>query len=639
MGDAALASQDLGVVKWFGGFNNKTNRENHFGFIESIRGEEVFVHKSGLVNLERLSEGDKVSFSVAAGAKGPQATQVREFSAENEGVFDLLSVLKSAEADHSREIYFNFLQDLERFFHSASEDNKSEIALALFDDAAGRALIRAFRNSTEVYQQILLSVSFLGFVEKGAALESLPSKLIKENEETICRLICDGSISTASHSFVSSAPQAILYACGLMGLIDERTLQKRGNELRAYLRKKFSNPDGIEALLYKDIFATCIQRIGGYTESPVIWDMISELLLKKYLYERNFAKAIQLFRSNAGLERKIDCFILYNLAQLLAAGNNLQTTYQVFVHSLWQALANKQIDVEAQAGRILSLFPSCGTMKRAIAAEPSLEQEQWNGRAFAEDLRNASYERDLSCEAVYWEKQDTYLCRGSLCLSPQIRPNLDRRYLDFSIYDWFVHFGVEFWGSEDHQLRDFPVKLGGYLNRLREIMPRLRCRSCCELMVPDFRYSRVKCTVYEDGEWVQKDMAAAYRNTIFYCNNESCREHSVKHYINHCLGNLCYDLIDSRDLTIKCDTGRLICKGCASCCGEHGKSNPVGFCPECGAHLQLFEDPNQVSRFGRPLRFVQCSNQACGFRIFEPGLPKKFYLESCQPVHQAMGYV
>ena len=196
-----------------------------------------------------------------------------------------------------------------------------------------------------------------------------------------------------------------------------------------------------------------------------------------------------------------------------------------------------------------------------------------------------------------------------------------------------------FRSSEDHQIRDFPIKLAGYLNRLREIMPRLRCRSCSELMVPDFKYSRVKCSVYENGQWIQKDMSAAYRNTVFYCYNESCHEHNVKYYINHCLGYLCYDLIDSRDLKMKCDAGLLICQGCGSCCGEHAKSNPVGFCPECGANLRLFESPNQVSRFGRRLRFVQCSNQSCGFEISEPRLPKKFYLDSCQPVHLVEGYV
>ena len=244
----------------------------------------------------------------------------------------------------------------------------------------------------------------------------------------------------------------------------------------------------------------------------------------------------------------------------------------------------------------------------------------------------------LSCEAVFWEKQKKYLCRGSLCSNPQIKPDPQRHFLDYTIYDWLVHFGVEFWKSENHQVRDFPIKLAGYFNRLREILSRLHCRSCNNLMVPDFKYSRVKCSVYENGRWVEKDMAAAYRNTLFYCNDAACSEFGHRYYINHCLESRCYDLIDSRDLKVKCDNGVLVCKGCGSCCPQHGKTDPVGFCPECGAHLQLYEDPDQVSPFGRNDRFVRCSNEKCGFELNEPGLPKKFYSKTCQPVHVVRDY-
>lgn len=645
--------RELGVVKWFGGFNSKTNRENDFGFIESIHGEDIFVHKSALIESTTLLEGGKVSFSVTQGAKGPQATEVRKFSLGNEEVLDFVNVLKRYKGRSVTATYLRYLKELEQFFYSSPDDVKSKIAKALFEDDAGRSLIGGFRDEVGVYRQVLLSTDFQDFIGQGPNLDSLPYELILENEESICRLICEGSITSLSRDFVESATLPILYACGLVDLIDEQTLQGRESELRVYLRNKFADPDGEDATLYKEIFTACIDRIGGYKGSPVIWSMLSELLLKKYLYDRNFDKASHLFNSDSGLERKIDCFILYNLAQLLEAGNDLRTTYQIFVHLLWQALANKQVDVEDQAGRVLSLFPSCGTMKLPMVAELADEQEvddpfevligldpEPSSERYAYNtLRKPLQERNLSCEAVYWEKQNKYLCRGSVCSNPQIRPNLKRSYLDFSIYDWLVYLGVQFWGSEDHQIRDFPIKLAGYLNRLREIMPRLRCRSCSELMVPDFKYSRVKCSVYENGQWVQKDMAAAYRNTVFYCNNGSCQEHNTKYYINHCLGYLCYDLIDSRDLKMKCDAGLLICKGCGSCCGEHAKSNPVGFCPECGAHLQLFQDPSEVSRFGRKLRFVRCSNQSCGFGIAEPGLPKKFYLNSCQPVHLVQGYI
>ena len=60
-----------GTVKWF-------NAEKGFGFIESAGKNDVFVHFSAIVKegYKALVEGDKVEFSVVAGAKGDQATDV-----------------------------------------------------------------------------------------------------------------------------------------------------------------------------------------------------------------------------------------------------------------------------------------------------------------------------------------------------------------------------------------------------------------------------------------------------------------------------------------------------------------------------------------------------------------------------------
>jgi cold shock CspA family protein len=38
----------VGFVKWFGGINKKTGKENEYGFIESIDGDDLFVHASQL---------------------------------------------------------------------------------------------------------------------------------------------------------------------------------------------------------------------------------------------------------------------------------------------------------------------------------------------------------------------------------------------------------------------------------------------------------------------------------------------------------------------------------------------------------------------------------------------------------------
>jgi cold shock protein len=61
-----------GTVKWF-------NEQKGFGFIEKDEGGDVFVHYTAITGsgFRTLQEGQRVSFDIQQGQKGPAAANVK----------------------------------------------------------------------------------------------------------------------------------------------------------------------------------------------------------------------------------------------------------------------------------------------------------------------------------------------------------------------------------------------------------------------------------------------------------------------------------------------------------------------------------------------------------------------------------
>ncbi|MDO8754673.1 MAG: cold-shock protein [Anaerolineales bacterium] len=66
-----MSERIIGTVKWFNGSKG-------YGFLAREGGADVFVHFSAIQGdgFKNLEEGQKVEFTVEAGPKGPQASNV-----------------------------------------------------------------------------------------------------------------------------------------------------------------------------------------------------------------------------------------------------------------------------------------------------------------------------------------------------------------------------------------------------------------------------------------------------------------------------------------------------------------------------------------------------------------------------------
>ena len=66
-----MSNTTTGTVKWF-------NKTKGFGFIEQASGPDVFAHFSAIAStgFKTLQEGQRVSYTVTQGQKGPQAEKI-----------------------------------------------------------------------------------------------------------------------------------------------------------------------------------------------------------------------------------------------------------------------------------------------------------------------------------------------------------------------------------------------------------------------------------------------------------------------------------------------------------------------------------------------------------------------------------
>ena len=592
-----------GTVKWFGGVNKKTGRENHFGFLEDLNGNRVFVHESEWWGTIRPDEGDRVTYL--------EEQKDGQFSARRAERLDVASIGAS-------ECYSALC---------APPLNTDKFAGSRFREAVGRRLQYSLADSGPEDLRLLIQMSqqpgtpsIFGLVSSGIDAARNYGFLLEATGLCITDQAPWAALSphVASHFETEIAvqlvelehhvvrdkcaihltvlPSAVLTYLLTRGVFT--TTAQLGSirikQIYDYVSSAIIHRTDIFPSYLQASFDTSLVAHGVQSSNPILRDIFDNLLFKKSLFDKN-NDFINIYDVSARLHGNVETFILYNLLALIVAGNDHEVVHNVFMQRLWEALTSKALSFERQTTKLQSLFPGCTTMGPT-----------------------------LSCEAVHWPKQNIFLCRGKVCDSPQVLPESTNHFLNFNIYDWLNHYGIDYTVSDKPQTKDFPIKLASFFNRLREILPLLHCRSCDDLMLPNMKYARTQYKELVKGIVEVKDMAAAYRLTVFHCNNADCEEVDVDHYISHCLGFGCHHIIDSRDLKKRCSRGRYICKCCGSCCSNHAQLHPVGLCAECGCELEVLSETVRGRQTTYSRNYVKCKSASCNFMIPGEDLPAKF---------------
>jgi cold shock CspA family protein len=602
----APLERKYGTVKWFGGHNKKTGRENNFGFIKDLSGKEVFLHREQWQGKRPPAEAEVVTYLEEESGGKFSARAAESLKAAKLSAADLYAALCAPPLNAGRQSELMSAAEVkkvvrEKLCEGFRDTEPGELSLlvhrsqepgmpSLFSLVADRSdaaqnygcLLRAsgLRIGDDAPWAALSKDVAIHFeTELAAHLENLEPEAVRAK--------------LASHLLI--LPASLLTHLLVRGVFTTTDQLGKGSE-RVYeylsavtIKKTAAFPEYL-----KTSFETDTAKNAGLPSNPILYYIVENFRFKKSLFDRG-TEFIDIYQNSKRLSRNVETFILYNLFSLIAAGNAREIVYGVFLQRLWEALTSKLLPLEQRRTRLHALFPPCGTIGQA-----------------------------LSCEAVHWPKQNLFLCRSKACSYPRVLPNPSHHFMDFNIYDWLGHYGVDYMVSGKPQAKDFPIKLASYFNRLQELLPVLHCRVCDDLMLPNMKYARTQYKEQVHAAVVIKEMAAAYRLTVFHCNNDRCCEYNIGYYISHCVGFGCYHIIDSRDLKQRCSSGLYICNGCGSCCSDHANSHPAGLCAECGSELKVESERVRGNKARHLRKHVRCTSPSCRFTIGPADLPAKF---------------
>lgn len=612
----------FGEIKWFGGYNNKTQSHNDYGFITNIGDikldhHDIFFHKNEMLfSLDLIETGILVSFNIAIGSSNRvNATKVSLL--ENEKNEDLLercldsnfpmvwlSVLKNYSKLVPLDDYIKRLETkLSQTSLGTSIDIRKYIPQKYF------IYSKNIRNLLSPDERISLCYQLLNIDSKNNFSKK---EIIYELTELIDTYgITEKSLTENLNSHL---------------FIEYSSLGSRISELKLlnYFIEKYYNDNIFDQKIFN------ILKNNKYQQTFL--DLIPLDIIINDLWEKlpNEIK-LDYFDKNADLANDVDQLIkiLHGIPEKLRQkklkqlDSNLKSNPKLFsfLHPVDKAtqLSKKDhetiifmwvnLDIKTKLFylfRLVKYGNSIDFIEQLEEEHPLIravlkliwvkDYESLKDKAFMQShdliqnyivdiawksalsinlyplLPSCPFGYVLYCEGKPWNpnNNESVFCprKNSYCdfgydkSSFKIYPNTDLPWEHWSLLEVLDMSNVTPQIASLYDSAQYVPKLSGWINRLNEIRERLKCTSCGKVMLSNFKYSK---------------NLAAYNSTVFSCQCGDPTNQNV--YLSHCWA--CRSIIDSRQGNHRID-GYYLCLQCGSGPQTSTSYTQGDICPMCG---------------------------------------------------------
>jgi|GEM_PF-4665130 len=557
----------FGIIKW-AKIRSSQDNENFFGIFVNIVGDEVVFDLPAEESMPTTLSNEPAIFYLESDSSSINKVSIlKDQKKPWLKVFNVF-LFEIYRKDKNR---FNVgvVEKLFSSFEKAVFTAKTPPVNQLFK-LGGEEALNEFLGCYLAYSQLLTSQKegVLRKVFKGSRVISLigsgvdrrfiPRDVISDELEKITRESLINSPEQAliiTKHFGDLVPDdAILEWLAKEHISESYLTDKKREDLLIFIDECFKKVNSDCSYRLNDKIKQSLRDINKNRNAEFIAAHIDFLTFLHNAYHKK-SGLLEYVVEKTNLYKRLDCMVIATLLHYFSLGNSQEVVLRVLVSNLWEGICDLG-DSFLDEYKILSLFPSCDVMCNY-------------GNDVGERGLHGILTGSLSCEAVYWKEKNLYLCRKKICNHPHSYPSkaVGDNFWNFNAYDWMQHYGYDC--NPQGDVRNFLVKFAGYINRLREIVSRMNCRECGSLMAPNLKYSRTEYYEFEAGKVVKKTLLAAYRATVFRCQNACCSSFNSNTYISHCISHHCNSMIDSRDCHSRCDFGRYICLDCGSCCNKH----------------------------------------------------------------------